>query len=244
MRTKIDKLIGTILITIAILCSLFVAQMADAKVYIEMTGFPGYSNQNTQETPNAGGSTDGVALNNNSGFSYDLRTTVGYVFNDQFLVGFNYNYANSPTSATATASSASLDNFTKFREYGVCAGYFLGKFRVIGSYLWGGVMNYQDKEIQADGTPLVNYAYQNNGGTGYQLIAGYDIPITKNIKIGPTFVYRKITYTSQSKSDSVGGSGYPNTSFTTKATFSSVTPMVSLMLEFGGGKANHSKGEE
>lgn len=237
---------GAILLISAIMCSLFIAQMAHAKVYLEMTGFPHYTGQNTTETPNAGGSIDGAALNNNTGFSYDLRTTVGYVFNDHFLIGMSYNYANAPSNAAATATSASLDSFTKSREYGASVGYFFGKFRVIGSYLWGGVMNYQDKEIQADGTPLVNYAYQNNGGTGYQILAGYDIPLTQNIKIGPTFVYRKITYTSQSKSDSVGGSGYATTNFTTKASFSTLTPMVSLMFEFGGGgKYSHSaKGDE
>lgn len=215
------------------ICLLFCSVPSFAGVYLEVTGFPGYSVQNTQVNPN-GGSVDGTVLKNAKGFSYDLRMTTGYLIKKKYLLGFTYNMGYSPTKADATSTTASLDKYSKFKEFGISGGVFLGKFRLIGSYLWGGTMDYQDKEINPDGTTLVDINIHNGGGSGFQIIAGYDIDLSKVIKIGPSLVYRNMTYKTQSRTDPVGGSGYAETAFTTNATFSNLTPMLSLMFDFGG----------
>jgi len=206
---------------------------AGSGVYLEVTGLPGYVSNNTANNSTLGGDTTaGSDLNMGSGFSYDLRTLIGYKFGSGLLVGANYNTANTPYNKTATASTSSEQKYTKSSEYGASIGYFSGQFRIIGSYLFAGTMDSRDFEADNTGVATVDLTQHNKGGTGYQVIMGYDIPLGTTLAIGPTLTYRSMTYTSQQATDNVNTGSYPNTPFVVKAVFNSFTPMVTISLTF------------
>ncbi|HUP57507.1 MAG TPA: hypothetical protein VM598_08660, partial [Bdellovibrionota bacterium] len=72
-----------------------------ASCYLETTFLPRYDSSNKGSNLNAsamGGIFTGEELRSESGFSYDLRNTVGLKFWQQVVVGFTYNYSRSPSS--------------------------------------------------------------------------------------------------------------------------------------------------
>lgn len=211
------------------LTALCASSPANAGLYLEMTGFPGYVKKNDSENRYAYGSRTASSLTDSSGISYDLRTIVGWSWNRKLLIGLNYNYANNPLKKDADATYPSLDQYEKSAEYGASIGYFFGNFRIIGSYLMGGTMEYQTKEVAQDGSIVTDLLYKNTGGKGIQVIAGYDFPIGKRLRIGPSLTYRSMTYEKQSLTDAVNtGNSYAESAFTVKATVTRITPMISI----------------
>lgn len=205
---------------------------AKAGVYLESTFLPSYSQSNTGIGA-LGGSFDTATVNPESGFSYDLRNTLGWVFGPHFLVGFSYNYANSPLKRSATADATSLDRKTTNSEFGPTVGYFSGNLRFMVTYIMAGSKKRTETQVMSDGTKAADYTMENKGASGYQIAVGYSFPISKTLKIGPTLIYRSVQYSKQSLSNALDpSSNYSDRSFATKATESNLLPMITLALTF------------
>lgn len=205
---------------------------AQAGLYLETTFLPSYSQSNTGVGA-LGGNFDGLALNPESGFSYDLRNTLGWVFGTHWLVGFSYNTANAPLTRSASAGASSLDRKTTNSEYGPTLGWFNGNFRILGTYILAGSKKRTETQAQEDGTKLADYTMENKGAKGFQVEIGYSFPLSKSLHIGPTLVYRKVTYAKQSLSNALDPtSNYSDRDFSTKAVESNLLPMITLLLKF------------
>jgi hypothetical protein len=205
---------------------------AHAGVYLETTFLPAYTQSNTGVGSLGGTFSSGGDLSAESGFSYDLRATVGYSYR-RFLLGFSYNYLQAPLSRDASTDAASLDRNTSASEMGVSFGYLFRRIRLVGTYFFSGTKKRSERQVQDDGTVLADFSLNNKKGQGYQFTFGYDFNLTSKFKIGPTLVYRHVAYSTQTLVNDVDPSAdYSNQKFTKKAIESNLQPMISLVYQF------------
>jgi hypothetical protein len=203
--------------------------------YLESSFFPGYTSNNqisNSGITNLGGSFSGQPLNNQSGFSYDLRNVGGFMFWDRLLVGFDYNYSRAPLSATAAADNFSINQVTRKIEYGPSIGYFAGGLRLIFSYFLGGQETFTANSVDTTGAVQENLGLKNYLRNGYQFVLGYSFNLSPGVLIGPSVAYRHVSYKAQDASNTlVPSQNYSNQPFTTDANESTFTPMISLMFK-------------
>jgi hypothetical protein len=226
---------------IAITAALLSAPAALAGgAYLEVTGYPVYRQDNNSSGP-IGGGFDGDTISSDSSFSYDLRNTLGYVFGSNWLLGASFNYANAPRKYDATATIPSLERTIKDTQWGVSVGYLPSGpagFRFIATYFFAGKKTYKDYQAQSDGTVLSDQELENKLGSGYQFTLGYSFALSSWLSIGPTLVYRRLDYKSQSLTNNLTPAlNYTDREFSTKAIDGNLLPMISLIIRIGGGPA-------
>lgn len=173
----------------------------------------------------------GVATESGSGF--DFRTTLGYTLGGEFLVGLTYNnYSYSSKRAAVSGGDNGSDSKTTKTEYGPTIGYLSNGWRVLFTYFLSGTKqedtkNSDDTGVTGDGT------FKYTGGTGMQLSLGYAFALGSHFEIGPSLVYRSMTYPKQSKINRFTPSeDYTDTELYTKNTESDLSPMITMQFRF------------
>ncbi|MCM2278935.1 MAG: hypothetical protein NDJ89_12740 [Oligoflexia bacterium] len=211
------------------------AQASQWGPYFEVTAYPVNRESNTGALGDMGGSFDGNAVNTESGFSFDLRNTLGVKPIEWLLIGGTYNYGNSPLKRDATDATPSLESSVKNWEAGPTLGFFLGNWRIVGSYLLAGKKTYTTKATNADGSLASDEETVNKLKSGYMITVGYSFSLSANLKIGPTLSYRMLKYKSQSKSNALDGDpsvNYTDREFSTPSVDGKLLPMVTIALNF------------
>lgn len=198
-------------------------------IYIEETFFPVYVKKNDAQSLSGGSGSKSVPTE--SGFGYDFRTTLGYVFWDSMLLGLTYNYYHVGTSRPSTADYEGLDTTLDKKEFGPTIGAFWGSFRFALTYFVYGTKSSWTKYTLNDGTISTDEIYRNTGGSGFQFAIGYGLNLGSSWTIGPTLIYREISYSHQVYTVNVGaGTAYDSSSLKTKPIDAEIKPMITVIF--------------
>lgn len=223
------------LLAIAAMCLVLgISSESTAQVYMEGSLLPVFQDSNTYYNTYGGAfDTDGeVKPDKSSGF--DLRTTLGYVFNGWGLVGLSLNYSNVSQSRGAVdggqdALTRKISNF----EWGPAVGYVGMNWRFVFHYLLDGQMTANDSLVAADGTVRYDAEVKKKLGSAIQLTIGYTMNLGTWFSLGPALIYRQATYTSQSLTNKLDPTAnYTDRSFRTNASESDLIPFLSAVARF------------
>lgn len=203
-----------------------------AQFYIEETFFPVYVSKN--DVANPGGGAIDKDVPTESGLGFDLRTTIGYVFSFQMLLGLTYNYYSVDTSRPVTVDYEGLETTTAKSELGPTIGYLLGSWRFALTYFLTA-----DKEVTQKYTDTITHlvtvdeVYKNTNGSGFQFAVGYRFALGAGFEISPTLIYRTVRYSKQSYTVNTGsGTPYASSTLQTKAIDDELKPMITVTYTF------------
>lgn len=196
--------------------------------FLDETFFPVYVNKNDTSSFNTA---PGVATE--SGLGFDFRTTLGYIFGGQYVVGITYNTYSLTTKRDAVVGGDSgLDEKTSQSEMGPTIGYVSNGWRVLATYFLSGTKSRQTKDIDSTGAITSDITIKNTKLSGFQVAFGYTFALGSTFEIGPSLVYKSLTYNNQQRIDGIGASGYADSELYTKAVETTLTPMISMQLRF------------
>lgn len=202
--------------------------------YVEETFFPVYVQKNDAESY-AGGSVS-KSVPTEAGLGYDLRTTFGYVAWTDILFALTFNYYHVGTSRPRTSDYEGLTTNTDKQEFGPTVGYLWGSWRFLATYLVWAQKNYSEKYTDpTTGAVSTENNYKNTGGSGYQLAVSYGLNLGGSLTIGPTLIYREVTYAKQSLASPTGTSSYGSTSTSSPGTppiDAQLQPMITVVYRF------------
>lgn len=204
-------------------------------IYIEETFFPIYVHNNDGVTKAGGHGTQDVAVE--SGFGWDLHTTLGYVAWDQLLLGVSWGYYHVKTSRPATATADGLNASLDKKEFGPTIGWLNGGFRIALTYfIWATKEAWWQYTDHSSPTQAVSTdeIYSNTGGSGYQISIGYSFNMFSGLSIGPSLVYRDLTYKQQKYTPNVGGAftEYDSDKLASKPIDNGLAPMITMTYRF------------
>ncbi len=203
------------------------SSISSAQLYIEETFFPVYVRINNAEK-DLGGSTSG-AVPTESGLGFDFRTTVGYTFTTGIILGLTYNYYKVSTSRPAEGVWESLEKTVGKSELGPTVGYSLGTWKFLLTYFISGE-KYQDQKLVSGTT--VDETYKNTGISGFQFTINYGLTLGSGFEIGPSLIYRSVSYSKQSYTVR-SGSGTPyDSDLISKAVDDELKPMVTVVYRY------------
>ncbi len=174
----------------------------------------------------------GVAAESGSGF--DFRTTFGYTLAGEFLVGLTYNHYSyaSKRSAVSGGDDGSEMKTTK-TEYGPTIGYLRNGWRALFTYFLSGIKQEDTKNTDSSGATVGDGTIKNTDGTGMQFSFGYTFALGPHFEIGPSLVYRSMTYPKQTKTNRLNAvENYTDKELFTKNTESELSPMITMQFRF------------
>lgn len=194
--------------------------------YFEETFFPVYvSRNNTNSITNA-------PVADETGLGFDLRTTLGYAFWGQALVGLTFNYYSLNTKAPYIGTDDGLKETIQRNEWGPTIGYLNGGWRLLFTYFMSGSQHTNTTYFN-DTADTSNVTFKHSELSGFQITAGYSFTLFSNVEIGPTLVYRSVGYKKQSKTNALTpAEDYSPITLHTKAKDSSLDPMLSVLVRF------------
>jgi hypothetical protein len=197
-------------------------------IYFEETFFPVYVNHN--DTRSVTGQ-PGVATE--SGLGYDLRTTLGYALWGKFLLGITYNlYHLNTKRPNIVGGSNGLNETTDKGEYGPTLGLLSHNWRAMATVFLGGSQSVRTKNQDASGL-TGDVTVKNSAMQGFQLSAGYAFNLSQTVQLGPSVVYRYVSYTKQSKVNQLNGAeNYSDVHLNSKTVDSTLSPMISVLIRF------------
>jgi hypothetical protein len=174
----------------------------------------------------------GVALESGSGF--DFRTTLGYTIGGEFLVGLTYNnYSFASKRSAVSGGDDGSDIKTTKTEYGPTIGYLKNGWRALFTYFLSGTKQEDVKNIDSSGETVGDGTIKNTNGTGMQFSFGYTFALGTHFEIGPSLVYRSMTYPKQTKVNRLNASeNYTDKELFTKNTESELSPMITMQFRF------------
>jgi hypothetical protein len=230
MKSRINILGSLSLLVTVILFS----SNSSAQVYFEETFLPVYISENTAQYRLGGSDTGSIPTQ--SGFGYDLRTTLGYTFWDQMIVGLTYQYYKTNSTRPLTDAANSVDETYGKNEWGPTIGYVTGGWRLMFTYFIDAKRTYDSKGTDyVTGDPAFgeDLSETRSSGTGYQLTIGYSFAISTNFQIGPSLVYRSVSYGTGSRTNRLDPlDSFEDRTFVTKAIDAGLSPMISLLARF------------
>lgn len=200
------------------------------RFYFEETFFPVFTSKNDGDSL-AGGSID-KNISTESGFGFDARTTLGYVWANVLMgLTFNIYSASSSRGHTSTAEGAKFK--TSKQEFGPTIGYFLGSWRFAFTYFVSASKTFSQTYTGTNGAVNTDETYKNGSGSGMQLAIGYDFAIGAGVSISPTLIYHSVSYAKQSREVKAGANAaYDMTKLQTKAIDNELKPMITVSYSF------------
>ncbi len=175
--------------------------------------------------------TPGAAKETGSGI--DSKATFGYVFGGAWFVGLTANsYSLATKRSNRIGGDEGLKQKTESSQVGATVGYLNNNWRfMLTSYLSG------EKSVHTKGFdetgPTGDLTFKNKDVTGNEIIFGYTFPVSANFGIGPSLVYKSISYGKQSKVNQLNPTeNYPYTSLFSDATETNLDILISLVFRF------------
>jgi len=200
------------------------------RFYFEETFFPVFTSKNDADSL-AGGSID-KSVSTESGFGFDARTTLGYVWAN-ILMGLTFNIYDASSSRGHTSTAEGVKFKTAKQEFGPTIGYFLGSWRFAFTYFVSASKTFSQTYTGTNGAVSTDETYKNSSGSGMQLAIGYDFEIGAGFSISPTLIYRTVSYSKQSREVKAGASAaYDKAKLQTKAIDNELKPMITLSYSF------------
>lgn len=212
---------------------LTVGSKAAAGAYFDLSFLPKYVERNDASSViDAGGSLD-QDIPTESGWGFDVSTTAGYTFANHYFVGLTYGYYSLKTSRDFTADFEGLEHEVSRNEWGPTLGLMMGRWRFLGTYFVSGTKTVRDALTDIGSATLsTDTTTKNLDVSGFQLSLGYGVAFGK-WEIGPTLVYRSVSYSKQTLEVDVGASTpYEKQTLQTKAKDGEFKPMVTLLFRF------------
>jgi hypothetical protein len=216
----------------------FLASSAFAKgnngagIYLDETFFPAYVN--TTETSGFPTAT----ASPKSGIGLDSRTTLGFVFENGLFAGATYNMysltAKRDYVAGASAATANSGNeeATTRNEMGPTFGYMSNGWKVLFTYFLSGNKDYTSTDSDETGV-IGKYAIKDTKGSGFQLAFGYNFALGSHFEIGPSIIYRNVSYTTESRTDGAANTPtYTDVDTKTPAGNGNLDCMISMGFKF------------
>jgi hypothetical protein len=198
-----------------------------ASFYLDETFLPVYVNNND---PSSFNTAPGVATK--SGLGFDFRTTAGYLFDFNLFVGGTYNtYSLSTKRAAVQDGDNGEDESTSRSEFGPTVGYFTGGWKFLLTYFLSGSRNVKTTNTNTDGSTAGEKVIGNAKMSGFQLSVGYSFPLGPHFEIGPSLVYRNVSYKTQNREDG-GAVTYTDSELYSPAVDGTLSPMLSMTLRF------------
>jgi hypothetical protein len=205
-------------------------EMATAQLYLEETFFPVLVRKNDAEKDLGGSVTDTIPTESGTGF--DFRTTVGYTFSSGVILALTYNYYQVVTSRPASATWEAADRTVGKTELGPTVGYSLGTWKFLLTYFLSGE-KFQDYKLAA--VAPVDESYRNSDISGFQFTLNYGLSLGAGWEIGPSLIYRSVSYAKQSYTVRAGsGTSYSDTKLATAAIDDELRPMITVVYRTGG----------
>lgn len=174
------------------------------------------------------------SVNTYSTRGVDLKNTFGYAIDGTWLVGFSYNILS--TSGKRDASEGgdnARDDKTARSEYGPTVGVLYNGWRAALTYLLFSETTYSEKQTATDGSVSSDTETINKKGKGFLLNLGYSVALTPWLQIGPSLIYRQVSYGARSFSDNVTpGNNYTDKAFLTDSFETTWTPYFSVTFRF------------
>lgn len=222
---------STILLILMLFLS-FHEGIGHAQVYFEETFFPVFVSKNDADNFAGGALDKNVATE--SGLGYEAHTTLGYVLWNQMLVGLTYNLYDSKTSRGRTANYEGIKTTTQKNEWGPTLGYFAGNWKFLLTYFIDAEKEMSQKYTDVNtGETAIDELRKNTEGTGFQFSVSYGLQLGAGFQIGPTLIYRSVTYAQQSFTVKTGSSTpYPSSKLQTKAMDTDLKPMITLSYRY------------
>jgi len=205
------------------------AQSNSSGLYVETSLFPVYVNRNDTRSVTT---SPGVATE--SGLGYDTRTTIGFpFFGRSLLLGLTYNLYHLKTErGYIEGGDSGLEETTEHTQWGPTVGWLKGNWRFIFTYFTGGKKTVDSKNKDNTGT-TGDVLITNTGVSGYQLAAGYTFQVSNGFGIGPSLVYRSMTYSKQSKVNVLNSfENYDEVDLASNSVEATLTAMVTLVFQF------------
>jgi len=199
--------------------------------FFDETFVPVYVNKNDVESLTPG---DNTQVATESGLGFDTRTTLGYTFSSQFIIGLTYNMYSITTSRDAVNGGLEgLNEKTQKSEYGPTVGYNFGNWRVLLTYFLSSTRQVDRKYVDSTGAATGDTTIKNTNGSGFQAALGYNYALGSHFEIGPSLIYRSVSYSKQAKTNRLNSSeDYDATELSTKALDSGLTPMITIQMRF------------
>lgn len=212
------------------LSNLFFVSLAHGQFYFEETFFPIYVKNNNADAAAGGSTTNKVSTE--SGLGTDFRTTMGYVFNNMFVFGLTYNAYNISTSRAATTDSEGKYTETSRNELGPTLGFLWRGWRFAFTYFFQADKKAREKYTLNDGSTSTDNTWKNTSGSGFQFAVSYGVSLGSGFEIGPSLVYRSMTYKKQSRIDAAGSGSYGETQLLTEGVDGDLSPMVTVSYKY------------
>ena len=166
---------------------------------------------------------------------FDSKTTLGYVFGGAWFVGLT---SNSFTLTTKRSNRVGGDEGKKEKtensQMGATVGYLHNNWRLMfTSYLSGKKSVHEQGFDQSGATG--DLTVKNKELTGSEIVVGYLFPISANFGIGPSLVYKSLSYSKQSRLNKF--SSAPNETYAYKSLFddareTNLDILISLVARF------------
>lgn len=199
--------------------------------YIEFAFMPIMKTTNDYINTPSGGSFPGEGdpgKSNTTG--YDIRTLLGYAINGSWLVGLSYNSYSSTLKRDGTTTTTAS---TTVSEYGPAVGVLYGGWKLAFTYLLASEWGYSVKTTDDTGATSSDYSLANKGGSGYLVNFGYNFTVASWLQLGPSLIYRNMSYSKQSRTDRFNAAGsYTDQEFATKSMQSDLQPFFTIVARF------------
>jgi hypothetical protein len=230
-RINLKQWTGRALVLSAALVALHIPRQAQAWIDLSLT--PIYGQTNDAIHPGGGSFPGEGAVGTTTKTGYDVRATLGLVLLNHVLIGGSINTssesANRPATGTTDPAASSKENRM---EYGPTLGLVYDGFHVSFTYLMAGQRTQSAVLKDTAGATTYNGDLVDKDGTGYQVKLGYAFHVTQSFLLGPTLVYRQMTYAKQDYTNNIGAGSYSDKAYDSKPIEGSVAPFISAVLSF------------
>lgn len=232
-RKRTRQFLRPFLVTCILSATALSPEKAGAGVFIDLSLSPVYEKANNSIRPSGGSWPGEDAVGTSTKFGYDLRGTLGLTLFNIILVGGTVNSFGANLSRSATGGDTNKTVSDARMEYGPALGLVLGGFYFVGSYLLEATRTQSVYETEANGTIANNTNATDKGGSGFQISMGYAFRVTSGWRIGPSLIYREVTYDKQTLVNSVTpGNSYTDRSYLSKPVEAGFTPFLTSRFEF------------
>ncbi|HTL12169.1 MAG TPA: hypothetical protein VL588_06765 [Bdellovibrionota bacterium] len=200
---------------------------------LDLRLLPIYSKTNNSVLSD-GGTFTAPAVNPESGFGYDVRSTLSYTLWHHLALGVSANlYGTSQKRDAVAGGVESLDQSTSRFEWGPSIGYTSGGFHLVFTALLSGNKVIKDKRVDSTGAVTYDTRTEKTLGFGYQIAVEYGVHLSNKLRLGPALIYREVNYKSMTLVDNVTpANNRTNSPYLTKAVEGGLTPMCVLMFDF------------
>lgn len=211
---------------IATLAAMFAAPMANAGFYGQLNVAPIFS-----------GDKDGTPAGdienaNASTLGFDAGATLGWAFFGKLLVGGTANYSSASITQEKTTADTGLDSKRTYFEAGPTLGFLLGGLHANFTYFLTAKYTVDAKSTNTDGSTSSDTTHTYNSTSGLQADVGYAFHVAPKFKIGPSIVWKQVSYKEDVLKNNVSGAETTTSYAVADKVKANTSVMLTAVFEF------------